>query len=834
MKKYNPQKIEKKWQRYWEAKKLHHTEDAIKDKDNFMLLTEFPYPSGDLHIGHWYAFATPDILGRYLTMNGYNVMYPIGFDAFGLPAENAAIQRNINPRDWTEENIAYMTKQLKSIGARFDWSRTVKTIDPNYYKWTQWIFLKFYEKGLAYRTKTKVNWCPKDKTVLANEQVISGCCDRCGTPVIQKEREQWMFKITEYAQRLLDEMNSLDWPETIKTAQRNWIGKSQGTKIKFKVHGASLNIKDPFIEVFTTRADTLFGATYIVLAPEHELIAKLVTNDCIGQVNNYLEQVKKKTEFERTNLEKEKTGVNTGAFVLNPLNGEKIPIWIADYVIGSYGTGAVMAVPAHDQRDFEFAKKYSLPLRPVVIPNQNWNFEEKAYEGEGVLSESDQFNGLKSEVAREEITEKLTENKAGFKETVYRLHDWVLSRQRYWGVPIPMIYCQSCGYQKVSEKELPIKLPELQDFKPADDGSPRGKAGNSPLARASDWMKTKCPHCKKDAQKETDTMDTFVDSSWYFLRYTDPKNKKIFASKEKMTHWLPVHHYFGGAEHNTMHLLYSRFFTKALFDLGYIDFNEPFLKRTNRGFILGPDNQKMSKSKGNVIDPDEEVKKYGADTVRMYLAFMGPYENGGPWNPQGIKGVSRFLNRAWNFVQNSQNKKRATKNDSTTELIFSKFIKEIGHDIKNSRFNTGVSGLMKLTNELERLLGQKFKLSKNYYEIYLKLLAPFAPHFAEELWQEILENKTSIHLESWPRFNKNILDKEMINIIIQFNGKTRGVIKTHKDLKEESIKAIVLNDLKLSGYLKNKSLNKTVFIQNKLINFLPNAPESRRLLPKDE
>jgi leucyl-tRNA synthetase len=815
MKKYNPSKIEKQWQKYWETKKFYHTLDGqAKDGgNNYMLLTEFAYPSGNLHIGHWLAFSIPDILARYLRMNGKNVLYPTGFDAFGLPAENAAIQRNINPRDWTEDNIKQMTKQLKSTGAMFDWSRAVSTIDPAYYKWTQWMFLKMYEKGLAYRKKTFVNWCPKDKTVLANEQVKDGHCDRCGAVVEQKELFQWMFKITDYADRLIDDLDKVDYPETVKVAQRNWIGRSEGAIIKFMVpnnrakpsSGLYGHSKE-YIEVFTTRADTLFGATYLVLAPEHLMVTKLTSDENLDKVSKYIEEVRKKTELERLHTDKSKTGVSTGKYVVNPINNEKIPVWVADYVIGWYGTGAVMAVPAHDERDWDFAKKYDLPVKMVICPNYSAPTRpvlEHAFTEDAYLVDSAEFTGMISAEGRKKVVEKLKEKGLADLKKNYKLHDWVLSRQRYWGVPIPMIHCDKCGYQPVPEKDLPVELPELEDFKPTDDG-------RSPLAKAEGWVTVKCPKCGQDAKRETDTMDTFVDSSWYFLRYADPKNKKEFADKEKLKAWLPVPLYIGGAEHNTMHLLYSRFITKALHDLGYLDFSEPYLARRNHGIILGPDNQKMSKSRGNVVDPDIEVKKYGADTIRMYLAFMGPYDQGGPWNTDGIQGVFRFLNRIWNFIGEPVEPKTI---DQDVDIILSKSTKEIGDDIKNLKFNTGVSGLMKLLNAIE----DKWLTTKQY-GTFLKLLAPFAPHIAEELWQTVLKNKKSIHLESWPKYDEALLAEEPIDLVIQINGVKRDVLKITKGLSEEAVKSIVLANKNIKKYLAGKEIKKFIYIRDRLVN----------------
>ena len=795
--KYNPNKIERKWQKYWETKKFYNTKDEISGKKNLMLLTEFAYPSGNLHIGHWYAFALPDIKARYLRMRGYNVMYPTGFDAFGLPAENAAIKNNIHPEAWTKKNIAYMTKQLKSMGTTFDWSREVRTIDPDYYKWTQWMFLKFYEKGFAYRASTKVNWCPKDKTVLANEQVIDGKCDRCSSEVIQKELAQWMFKITQFADELIEGLSGLDWQEKAKLGQINWIGRSEGAKIKFSlVNIPGQSDGKHFVEVFTTRADTLFGVTAVVISPELAQKWLDVGWQASEEVKNYIKVSLAKRELERQEA-KEKTGVDAGVFAINPANNEKVPVWVADYVLGHYGTGAVMAVPAHDERDKEFAQKFNLPISNAPL--------------RGV----------------DEVMRLLKEKKAGESQKTYRLHDWILSRQRYWGVPIPMINCSICGYQPVEDKELPIKLPPLKNFKPADDG-------RSPLAKATKWLKVKCPKCGGDAERETDTMDTFVDSSWYFIRYTDPKNKKEFASKKKMSEWLPVPMYIGGAEHTTMHLLYSRFYAKALHKLGYVDFTEPFLGRVNRGIILGPDNQKMSKSRGNVIDPDIEVKKYGADAVRMYLAFMGPYEQGGPWSPGGISGVYRFLNRIWNYVNRYD---ADVKPNPEVGRILNKFINDIGGDIQKMSFNTGVSGLMKLLNEIE-----SHEISKEEYETLLKLLSPFAPHLTEELWSrltspgkatsqsrirdsrsesgQISEGYKSIHLENWPEYDEKMLADDKIKLAIQVNGRVRDTVEVKRGLSEnearkmamasENVKKHIVGDIKKVVYVKDRIINLVV------------------------
>ncbi len=853
MEKYDPKKIEKKWQEKWQESGIYDTKDSIENKENYMLLTEFPYPSGSLHIGHWFAFAVPDILSRYLRLKGKNVMYPMGFDAFGLPAENAAIERGLNPRDWTQDNIRHMTEQFQTMGGSFDWPRAVSTIDPGYYKWTQWIFLKMFEKGLAYRKEVTVNWCPDCKTVLANEQVINGLCERCDTAVVQKKLEQWLYKITDYADRLIDDIENLDWPESTKLAQKNWIGRSEGAQFEMKIKNS-----DEKIEVYTTRLDTAFGITYAVVGPEHPVIKKL--KDRIKnypEVEKYVIEAQNKTILERTDLQKEKTGEKLeGVEVINSFNNEAVPLYVADYIIGHYGTGAVMAVPAHDERDFEFAKKYNLPIKHVILKEEfelidpidkqmipweranvqgkDWYWKEDyCYTGDGLLFNSEKYSGKKSDEAREKMVAWLEENKFGKKEKKYRLHDWVISRQRYWGVPIPVVYCEHCAenFSKVRpfpsgeqvagipqgrtlknfaivpipEKDLPVELPELKDFLPAGDGK-------SPLAKAEKWVNVKCPRCGEAAKRETDTMDTFVDSSWYFIRYTDPKNKNKFADPAKMKKWLPVPMYIGGAEHNTMHLLYSRFFTKVLYDLKLIHFNEPFTGRRNHGIILGPDNQKMSKSRGNVVDPDEQVKKYGADSVRMYLAFMGPYDQNASWQMQGITGLSRFLEKVWKLKSVISNQGSVNNN---LENLVHKTIKKVTEDIENLRFNTAISALMILLNEFEK---QK-KLFTVHCSLFTQLLSPFAPHIAEELWEK-LGHKESIFLEKWPKPEQKYLKDEEITLIIQINGKLRDQLKVSAGVKEEEAKKLALESRKVVKYIEGKEIKKTIFVKDRLINFV--------------
>ena len=797
---YNTEKIEKKWRKIWEKSGVYKIKDKVRGKKNFYHLVMFPYPSGDLHLGHWYNYTPADVYARLKKMQGFNVLSPIGFDAFGLPAENAAIKNKIHPRAWTYRNISVMRKQLKSMGAIYDWSREVITANQDYYKWTQWMFLKMYGAGLAYKKKTLANWCPKDQAVLANEQVIDGHCWRHpDTLVIQKKVDQWMFRITEYAEDLIKSLERLDWPERTKLMQKNWIGKSEGAIVKFSIFNLQFS---KYIKVFTTRPDTLFGATYMVLSPDHPLVEEITVKEQKEKVRHYIVNTHLKTELERTSLEKEKTGVFTGSYATNPVNGEKIPIWISSYVLMTYGTGSIMAVPAHDERDFEFAKKFNLPITKVI-------------EG-GFLINSGEFTGLESVDAKKIITKWLKNRKLGDFSTQYKIRDWIISRQRYWGTPIPIIYCKKCGIVPVPDKNLPVKLPPLKNFKPV-------AGGKSPLARVKNFINTRCPKCKGKATRETDTMDTFIDSSWYFLRYADPKNKKQFANRQKLNSWLPVNMYIGGAEHAVLHLLYSRFFVKALEKLGYLEFNEPFIALRHQGTILGVDGQKMSKSKGNVIDPDDLVKKYGADTVRMYLCFMGEYSQGGSWNSTGILGIKRFLDRIFTKITNpksqipNKSQSRNTKtqtNPNEIERLFHQTIKKVGDDIENLHFNTAISALMIIFNMIE-----KTTISKNTTEIFLKLLAPFTPHFSEELWY-VLGNRTSIHLELWPKYNPELIKEVDYDLIIQVNGRLRDRIRILKRLERPEIEKLVLTRDIVKKYIEGKEIKKIVFVPNRLINIV--------------
>jgi leucyl-tRNA synthetase len=984
MKSYDHKEIEGKWQKEWEREGIYKVEDKVPGKENYYTLVEFTYPSGNLHVGHWYAFAVPDIFARYKRMQGFNVLYPMGFDAFGLPAENAAIKLGADPKVWTYEQMKKMRTQLHSMGAMFPWDREVVSCDPEYYKWTQWMFTQFLEHDLVYRDVTKVNWCPKDQTILANEQVVDGCCERCGTEVTQRDQEQWMLRITKYADRLIDDLDKLNWPEEIKASQRNWIGRSEGSEIAFalreeemldintgpgsdayregeeiidcdnvvviiehpdkdeflcarwkqvdwqgfvtggieegktieetvldevreetgyqnpkivrvydqvshnifwhviknqnrKAHYQIVHVKLENLEqkeisaeeaaiaefvwvpraevntflkredmkypwrvvtgedllgnvsVFTTRADTLFGVTYIVLAPEHDLVMQMkgkIKN--FDEVEKYITETKKKSELDRQQ-EKVKTGVELkGIKATNPVNGEVVPVWIADYVLAGYGTGAVMAVPAHDERDFQFARKYNLSIMRVINDNKNQGNVPPEYRdnpsdylknittakdfcflGEGPLMNSGEFNDINSEEARKKITEFV----AGKLVKTYRLRDWGISRQRYWGTPIPIVYDPEGKAHPVPDEHLPWLLPTDVDHTPD---------GTSPLARSKELLERTENIFGKGWRPEVETMDTFVDSSWYFYRYLDNRNDKQFASKEKLNTWMPVDLYMGGAEHTTMHVLYSRFWVKAMHDLGLVKETEPYTIRRNRGLILGPDGEKMSKSKGNVVNPDEIVERLGADTVRMYLAFMGPYgvTVNYPWDPNGVVGVRRFLERIGKIHQKiiDKSKNENSSANKVTEKVIHKTIKKITEDIEGYKFNTAISAMMICLNKFEHDYAQGFAVSSGNFKTFLKLLAPFAPHITEELWHELGETE-SIHLSSWPRYDESLIQDEMIELGVQINGKTRGAITVSPTATEEEVLQSAKTTSEIARYLTSEP-KRVVYVPGKILNIV--------------
>ncbi|MCX6759064.1 MAG: leucine--tRNA ligase [Candidatus Nealsonbacteria bacterium] len=798
MENYKPQGIEKKWQKIWERRKTFQV-NLKKAKKPYYNLMMFPYPSAEgLHVGNVYAFTGSDIYGRFRKMQGYDVFEPIGFDAFGIHSENFAIQKKIHPKVLIQKNVNNFRRQLKNLGCLFDWRYEVDTTKPNYYTWTQWLFLQLFKSGLAYRKKAPVDWCPSCKTVLADEQVIDGKCERCDTNVIQKELEQWFFKITKYAERLLKNLDWINWSERTKVAQKNWIGRSEGAQIEFKIQNSKFKIP-----VFTTRPDTLFGCTYLIISPEHRLIENLklkIKN--WDEVQKYIKESKKKTESERTELIKEKTGVELKRIkAVNPANQEEIPVFVADYVLVSYGTGAIMAVPGHDQRDFDFAKKYNLLIVEVISPDGKEHILTESYTGEGILINSGKFNGIESEKAKLEITKFVKAKKA----VNYHLRDWLISRQRYWGPPIPIIYCKKCGIVPASEKDLPIELPHVKNFRPAG-------AGKSPLASVPNFVKTKCPKCKGPGQRETDVSDTFLDSSWYFFRYPSANLKNSPFDKKLTEKWLPVDMYIGGQEHAVLHLLYTRFMTMVLKDLSHINFEEPFKKFRAHG-LLTKEGTKMSKSKGNVVNPDDYYKKYGADTLRMYLMFLGPFSEGGDWQDRGIMGTYRFLNKVWN-LRSKVNYGLSIKNKELDRLIH-KTIKKVTEDIENLKYNTAISALMILANELEK----EEKISSEYYSLFLILLAPFAPHITEELWQK-LGHKESISLEKWPEPRPELLKEEKITLIIQVNGKVRDKIEVSADISKEKARDLAVSQKKIKNWVEGKEIKKVIFVPNKLINIV--------------
>ncbi len=802
---YDPGAIEHRWRERWVETGLYKTnEDPTKPKH--YAITMLPYPSGDLHVGHWYAMTPSDSRARFMRMRGYRVLFPIGFDAFGLPAENAAIRRGIHPRKWTYSNIANMRDQLKQMGAMFDLDHEVVTCDPEYYKWNQWFFLKFLEKGLAYRKEAPVDWCPRDNTTLAREQVVGPDrrCERCGTPVIKKNLAQWLFKITDYAEELLD-FSGVDWPERVKTLQKNWIGRSTGAEIAFDVPGHGP------LEVFTTRPDTLFGATFFVVAPEHPAVEQITTVDREADVRAYVESAGRMTEIDRTDVTREKTGVFTGAYAVNPANGEEIPVYAADYVLLGYGTGAIMAVPAHDERDFEFAKKYGIEIRTVVAP-PDWNGEPltEAYPGEGTMVNSDGFDGMPNTGGKKAVTDWMEEKGDGKAAITYRLRDWLISRQRYWGTPIPIIYCPEHGAVPVPEQDLPVRLPEDADFMPT---------GESPLKLDPEFRNTPCPVCGGPAERETDTMDTFMDSSWYQYRYLSPHHDEGPFDPKEGEKWLPVDQYTGGIEHATMHLLYTRFFTKVMRDLGLVSFDEPMMRLFNQGIILGEDAEKMSKSRGNVVNPQEFVDRYGSDALRCFLMFIGPWDQGGPWDSRGIEGIARFLRRAHSLVTGGD-ASGGEADPKELERRANRLVKKVTEDLDAFRFNTALASLMEHTNYLlavKKVAGEDEW--RDALRDFVLLLAPLAPHHAEEMWA-LMEMPYSVHEQGWPSYDERLVRAEEITLVVQVNGKLRDRINASVDISAEDAKELAMKSEKVRSYVEGSEIRKSIYVPGKLVNFV--------------
>ena len=808
MNEYDHKMVDKKWQEYWEENKT------------FYCLVEFPYPSGDgLHVGHPRSYTALDILARKKRMEGFNVLFPMGFDSFGLPSENYAIKTGIHPNIITKENIDKYTKQLKSLGFSFDWDRVFSTTDPEYYKWTQWIFLKLYEKRLAYKQKIPINWCIDCKIGLANEEVVDGRCERCDGEVTKRSIKQWMLKITSYAEKLIQDLDDVQFLDKIKTQQVNWIGRSDGTEVTFSVDSITDNIL-----VFTTRPDTLFGATFIILSPEHELVPVITAKEQKPVVESYIKDSAKKSDLERTELEMEKTGVFTGSYAINPVNNEKIPIWIADYVLISYGTGAIMAVPAHDTRDFDFAQKYGLKIQCINRPLQElaenegirvedvlagkacWPYEGQCINSSNAEADLD-INGLNIETAKTKTTKWLEEKGIGKKAINYKLRDWVFSRQRYWGEPIPLIHCPECEWVPVPEQDLPVLLPTVEKYEPTE-------TGESPLAAILDWVNTSCPKCGKDAKRETDTMPNWAGSSWYFLRYIDPHNDSVFADEKKMEYWMPVDWYNGGMEHTTLHLLYSRFWNKFLYDCGLVPNSEPYLKRTSHGMVLGEGGEKMSKSRNNVINPDEVVKRYGADVFRLYEMFIGPFDQAAAWDTKGIVGIDRFLRRSWLLFTSNEKIVVIPPKKETLRLLH-QTIKKVSQDIEKLRLNTAISQMMIFQNHLSNLN----EIPKEVLQDYLKLLSPFAPHFSEEI-NQLWGNQNTMAYREWLVYDEELASEEEIEIAVQVNGRLRGSIIIAKDSKEETVSEESRKIKKVNKYIEKHTIIKTIYIKNRLINFV--------------
>ena len=800
MMEYNPKEIEKKWQDLWEVEKTFCASED-KSKPKYYTLIEFPYPSGQgLHVGHPRPYTALDIVSRKRRLQGYNVLFPIGWDAFGLPTENYAIKNKIHPKTVTERNVARFKLQLKSLGLSFDWSREINTTDPEYYKWTQWIFLKLFEKGLAYKKETPINWCTECKVGLANEEVVDGVCDRCGSQVVRKIKNQWMLKITEYAEKLIKDLDLVDYIDRVKIQQKNWIGRSEGMEVDFNTTEGNT------LRVYTTRPDTLFGATYMVVSPEHPMIEELkekITN--YTALAEYRDFASKKSDFERTELVKEKTGVQIlGIMAVNPVNGKQIPIWVSDYVLMSYGTGAIMAVPGHDTRDWEFAKKFNLPIIEVVAGG---NVEEAPFTEieSGMMINSEFLNGLDISAAKKKISDWLEEKKLGQRKVNFKLRDWVFSRQRYWGEPIPLVYCEKCGWVPVPEDQLPLLLPDVESYEPTDNGE-------SPLAKMSEWVSTTCPKCGGPGQRETDTMPQWAGSSWYFLRYSDPHNPKELASKENLDYWLPVDWYNGGMEHTTLHLLYSRFWHKFLYDYGVVPTSEPYQKRTSHGMILGENGEKMSKSRGNVVNPDDIVQEYGADTMRMYEMFIGDFEKSVPWSQNGVKGCKRFLDRVWRLQSNLVDGNEYTKE---MEVHLNKTIKKVSDDFENLKFNTAIATLMALLNEFYA----QERVNRAEFATFLILLNPVASHITEELWEQ-LGYKGRLNQQPWPTWDESKTIEDEIEIAIQINGKVKDKIMLSSGLGKQETEELALKDPKVLALFEGKSIVKVIGVPGKLVNIV--------------
>lgn len=799
--KYNHKAVEEKWQKIWEDKGVFHASDDT-EKEKFYALIEFPYPSGQgLHVGHPRPYTALDTVARKRRLEGYNVLYPIGWDAFGLPTENYAIKNHIHPEIVTKKNIARFKKQIQSLGISFDWSREINTTDPEYYKWTQWIFIQLYKHGLAYKKEMNVNWCTSCKCVLANEEVVNGVCERCGSEVVHKVKSQWMLKITEYADRLINDLDLVNYPDRVKAQQKNWIGRSKGAEVDFTTTTGDT------LTIYTTRADTLYGATYMVISPEHPMIEKWADKiSNMDEIKKYQEAAARKSDFERTEVAKEKTGVRIdGVNAINPVNNKEIPIFISDYVLVSYGTGAIMAVPAHDTRDWEFAKKFDLPIIEVV---KGGNVQEEAYTdcAKGIMVNSGMLDGLTVDEAKKKIIDWLTSEGKGHSKVNYKLRDWVFSRQRYWGEPIPMVYCEKCGYVPIDEKDLPLRLPMVESYEPTDNGE-------SPLAKMTDWINTTCPCCGGKAKRETDTMPQWAGSSWYYLRYMDPHNKNAIASKEALNYWSPVDWYNGGMEHTTLHLLYSRFWHKFLYDIGVVPTPEPYAKRTSHGMILGENGEKMSKSRGNVVNPDEIVDEYGADTMRLYEMFIGDFEKAAPWSKASIRGCRRFVERYWNLQSVLID---GDKIRPELEGAFNKAIKKVGEDIENIKFNTAIATLMALINDISNVKS----INKEEFRIFSILLNPFAPHVTEEVYEACKLGNGILAEAEWPEYDESKCVDESVEIVVQVNGKIKAKLNIPVDADKDAVLDLAKNDENVKKAIDGMKIIKEIVVPKKLVNLV--------------